>query len=78
MPAAISIGTNPTFRGRRERRVESFVLDAPADLDLYGKEIEVEFVDRIRGMKRFDEVEHLVHAIGDDVERVRIVLGLSR
>jgi riboflavin kinase/FMN adenylyltransferase len=77
MPAAISVGHNPTFRGRRERRVESFVIDAPDDLDLYDREVEVEFVGRIRGMKRFDEVEHLVAAIGDDVERARIVLGLD-
>jgi riboflavin kinase/FMN adenylyltransferase len=77
MPAAISIGANPTFRGRRDRRVESFVLDAPDDLDLYGKTVEVEFVARIRGMKRFDEVEHLVAAIGDDVERTRLALGLG-
>ena len=35
------------------------------------------FVSRIRGMKRFDEVEHLVAAIGDDVERARIALGLD-
>jgi riboflavin kinase / FMN adenylyltransferase len=77
LPAAISVGTNPTFRGRRDRRVESFVIDAAEDLDLYQQEIEVEFVDRIRGMKRFDEVEHLVAAIGDDVERARIALGLA-
>ena len=78
MPVAISVGSNPTFRGRRSRRVESFVLDAPTDLDLYGQQVEVEFVSRIRGMKRFDEVEHLVAAIGDDVERARIALGLDR
>ncbi len=78
MPAAISVGTNPTFRGRRERRVESFVIGAPTDLDLYDLEIEVEFVARIRGQKRFDEVEHLVAAIGDDVERVKILLGIDR
>jgi riboflavin kinase / FMN adenylyltransferase len=78
LPAAISVGTNPTFRGRRDRRVESFVIDAPDGIDLYDQRIEVEFVGRIRGMKRFDEVEHLVAAIGDDVERARIVLGLDR
>jgi riboflavin kinase / FMN adenylyltransferase len=77
LPAAISVGANPTFRGRRERRVESFVIDAPAGIDLYDREVEVEFVGRIRGMKRFDEVDHLVDAIGDDVERTRIVLGIG-
>lgn len=78
MPAAISVGTNPTFRGRRERRVESFVIGAPPELDLYDREIEVEFVARIRGQKRFDEVDHLVAAIGDDVERAKLLLGLDR
>jgi riboflavin kinase / FMN adenylyltransferase len=78
LPAAISVGSNPTFRGRRERRVESFVIDAPSGFDLYDREVEVEFVGRIRGMKRFDEVDHLVAAIGDDVERARLVLGLDR
>lgn len=78
LPAAISVGHNPTFRGRRERRVESFVIDAPEGLDLYEQEVEVEFVGRIRGMKRFDEVEHLIAAIGEDVERARILLGLDR
>ena len=50
-PAAISVGTNPTFDGQRERRVESYVLDRD-DLELYGVEVEVEFVERLRGMVR--------------------------
>ena len=48
-PAAISVGTNPTFDGERERRVESYVLDRD-DLELYDVEVEVAFVDRLRGM----------------------------
>ena len=44
-PAAISVGTNPTFEGERERRVESYVLDRD-DLELYGVEVEVSFVAR--------------------------------
>ncbi|MDP3890830.1 bifunctional riboflavin kinase/FAD synthetase, partial [Nocardioides sp.] len=40
LPAAISVGTNPTFDGERERRVESYVLDRD-DLELYGVEVEV-------------------------------------
>jgi riboflavin kinase/FMN adenylyltransferase len=48
-PAAISVGTNPTFDGERERRVESYVLDR-TDLDLYGVEVEVAFVEHLRGM----------------------------
>jgi riboflavin kinase/FMN adenylyltransferase len=72
-PAAISVGTNPTFDGQRDRRVEAYVLDRE-DLDLYGVEVEVEFVDRIRGMVRFDGVDALLIAIADDVERTREIL----
>jgi riboflavin kinase/FMN adenylyltransferase len=73
MPAAISVGTNPTFEGDRERRVESYVLDRD-DLELYGAEVEVSFVARIRGMLRFDSVEELVTRMDDDVLRCRALL----
>ena len=73
-PAAISVGTNPTFDGERVRRVESYVLDR-TDLELYGVEVEVSFVERIRGMVRFDGVEALVATMNDDVARVRAVLA---
>lgn len=72
-PAAISVGTNPTFDGRRARRVESYVLDRD-DLDLYGVEVEVAFVDRLRGMVAFDSVDALVRQMGDDVDRTRKLL----
>jgi riboflavin kinase / FMN adenylyltransferase len=73
-PAAISVGTNPTFDGERERRVESYVLDR-TDLELYGVEVEVSFVARIRGMQRFASVEELVETMRRDVEccRARLV-----
>jgi riboflavin kinase/FMN adenylyltransferase len=75
LPAAISVGTNPTFDGVRDRRVESYVLDR-TDLDLYGRRVEVSFVSRIRGMVRFDGIDELVATIGDDVDRTRGLLGL--
>ncbi|MFZ5849058.1 MAG: bifunctional riboflavin kinase/FAD synthetase [Actinomycetota bacterium] len=74
LPAAISVGTNPTFEGERERRVESFVLDRD-DLELYGVPVEVSFVARLRGMRRFDSVEHLVETMADDVRQAREILG---
>ena len=74
LPAAISIGTNPTFDGHRERRVESYVLDRD-DLELYEVEVEVEFVERLRGMVRFDSVEELVAQMKDDVARARELLA---
>ncbi|WP_211225721.1 bifunctional riboflavin kinase/FAD synthetase [Nocardioides alkalitolerans] len=74
LPAAISVGTNPTFDGERERRVESYVLDRD-DLELYGVEVEVEFVARIRGMVRFDGVDALIVQMADDVRRTRDLLA---
>ena len=73
-PAAISVGTNPTFDGERERRVESYVLDRD-DLELYGVEVEVEFVERLRGMVKFEGVEALIETMHDDVRRARTILG---
>ena len=76
LPAAISVGTNPTFDGERERRVESYVLDRE-DLELYGVQVEVSFVARIRGMLRFDSVDELVRTMADDVVRARELLAAS-
>ncbi|MGZ4448694.1 MAG: bifunctional riboflavin kinase/FAD synthetase [Nocardioides sp.] len=76
-PAAISVGTNPTFDGVRERRVESYVLDR-TDLELYGVQVEVSFVERLRGMVAFESVEKLVEQMDDDVDRARELLGSAR
>ncbi len=76
-PAAISVGTNPTFEGVRDRRVESYVIDR-TDLELYDVEVEVEFVERLRGMVTFagaDALTALVAQMAQDVERAREVLG---
>lgn len=45
------------------------------DLELYGVEVEVTFVDRVRGMVRFDSVDDLLVAMADDVVRTREILG---
>ena len=76
LPAAISVGTNPTFDGDRESRVESYVLDRD-DLELYGVEVEVAFVDRLRGMTAFDAVDARVAQWRDEVERARGVLDAA-
>ena len=76
LPAAISVGTNPTFDGQRESRVESYVLDR-TDLELYGVEVEVAFVDRLRGMTAFESVDKLVAQMHDDVEQARRILDAS-
>ncbi len=75
-PAAISVGTNPTFDGQRLRRVEAHVLDRD-DLDLYDRVVEVSFIHRLRGMERFDSVAELLDAMARDVDEARQALGAS-
>jgi len=70
--AAVSVGTNPTFSGRA-RTVEAFVLDSEADL--YGQHVAVDFVSRLRGQLKFDSVQDLVEAMGQDTEKARQVLA---
>lgn len=70
--AAISVGTNPTFEGH-ERRVEAYVLDF--DGDLYGDGLGIEFIERLRGMVRFDSVEALVEQMHRDVAATRTLLS---
>ena len=76
LPAAISVGTNPTFQGR-ERRVEAYVLDRD-DLDLYGQRVALDLVERLRDTVRFDGVEALVEQMRADVEQARQVLAPLR
>ncbi|MBT2500569.1 bifunctional riboflavin kinase/FAD synthetase [Agromyces sp. ISL-38] len=71
-PAAISVGNNPTFEGVPKKQVEAYVLDR--ELDLYDHVVDVEFVDRIRGMVAFTNIDDLIDRIRDDVERVRVIL----
>lgn len=69
-PAAISIGSNPTFDDVPQRQVEAYVLDE-TDLDLYGHRVEIQFTARIRGMAAFEGIDALVRQIADDVAQVR-------
>lgn len=71
-PAAHSVGINETFQAV-PRLVESFVLDE-TDLDLYDREVTLEFVDFIRPAAKFDGVEALVREINRDIEKIRVVL----
>jgi riboflavin kinase/FMN adenylyltransferase len=72
-PAAISVGDNPTFEGVPKKQVEAYVLDR--ELDLYDHVVDVEFVERIRGMVAFTSIPDLVDTIRDDVERIRLILS---
>jgi riboflavin kinase/FMN adenylyltransferase len=69
--AAVSVGTNPTFSGRT-RTVEAYVLNTAADL--YGQHVAVDFVARIRGQRRFAEVDDLIAEMETDTERARTIL----
>ncbi|WP_326720333.1 MULTISPECIES: bifunctional riboflavin kinase/FAD synthetase [unclassified Streptomyces] len=69
MPAAISVGTNPQFDGT-ERTVEAYAIDR-VGLDLYGLHVAVDFLAFVRGQARFDSIDALLVAIGDDVKRSR-------
>lgn len=72
-PAAISVGDNPTFEGVPRKQVEAYVLDR--ELDLYDRLVEIEFVDRIRGMVAFDSIDALIERMHVDVEVAREMLA---
>jgi riboflavin kinase/FMN adenylyltransferase len=74
-PAAISVGTNPTFDGV-ERRVEAYVLDRD-DLELYDVEIAIDFYARLRGQVKYSGLEALITQMHADVEEARHLLHLS-
>jgi riboflavin kinase/FMN adenylyltransferase len=69
MPAAISVGTNPTFDGT-ERTVEAYAIDR-VGLELYGLHAAVEFHAYLRGQERFDSVDALLERMAVDVKRAR-------
>ncbi len=67
--AAVNIGVRPTFVTGRGELVEAYLLDF--DGDLYGDELRLDFVERLRGERRFASVEQLVEQMHDDVARTR-------
>lgn len=71
VPAAVSIGVRPTFKTGRGELIEAYLLDF--DGDLYGSQLRLEFLERLRGERRFDTPEALIKQMHDDVERTRQV-----
>ena len=69
-PAAISIGTNPTFVGVRGRQVEAYALDQ-VGLDLYTKAATIEFGWRLRDTLKFDGIEPLLEQMAKDCAKAR-------
>lgn len=74
--AAISVGVNLTFEPEGEARVEAFVLDFAGDL--YGKQMEVRFAERIREMLPFSSVDALIERMHEDVAQTREILDRVR
>jgi riboflavin kinase/FMN adenylyltransferase len=72
-PAAISIGTRPTFYADGDVLVEAHLLDF--DGDLYGEHATVELLRRLRGQERFDAIGELIAQMGADVEAARTMLS---
>ena len=73
-PSATSIGVRPTF-GLTERLVEVYILDF--DGDLYGQDLEVQFVDKLRGQETFPNLEALIDQINRDVANTRMALSIG-
>jgi len=71
----VSVGVRPTFDTGRGLLVEAYLLDFEGDL--YGRELALEFHERLRGERRFDSVDALVEQMARDVERTREVVGSS-
>jgi riboflavin kinase / FMN adenylyltransferase len=67
--AAVSIGVRPTFGTGRAPLVEAYLLDF--DQDLYGRTLRIDFLERLRGERRFDSPEALIEQMRIDVERTR-------
>jgi riboflavin kinase/FMN adenylyltransferase len=72
LPAAVSIGSNPTFHGR-ERQIEAYVLDF--DEDLYGERLCLDFVARLREQRTYVAIEPLIAQITQDVADTREALA---
>jgi riboflavin kinase/FMN adenylyltransferase len=68
-PAAVSIGVRPTFQTGRGELIEAYILDF--DGDLYGRELRLDFLARLRGERRFETAEALIEQMHSDVECTR-------
>ena len=74
-PAAISVGTNPTFAGITTVRIEAYLLDWSGDL--YGLDASLAFTHHLRGQVKFDDVDDLITQMTADVARARELLDES-
>ena len=75
-PAAVSIGVRPTFKTGRGELIEAFILDFEGDL--YGSLLRLQFIERLRGERRFEDPASLIAQMHLDVELTRELLGATR
>ncbi|HWM10913.1 MAG TPA: bifunctional riboflavin kinase/FAD synthetase [Solirubrobacteraceae bacterium] len=71
--AAVNVGVRPTFKTGRGLLVEAYLLDF--ERDVYGRALRLDFLERLRGERRFESVEALVEQMGTDVEQIRRIAG---
>jgi riboflavin kinase / FMN adenylyltransferase len=71
--AAVNVGVRPTFQTGRGLLVEAYLLDF--DADIYGRELRLDFLTRLRGERRFDDVDALIEQMHRDVEETRRVVA---
>jgi riboflavin kinase/FMN adenylyltransferase len=72
-PAAVSVGVRPTFDTGRGVLIEAYLIDR--EVDLYGHQLRIDFLRRLRGERRFASSQALVEQMRDDVERARTLLA---
>jgi riboflavin kinase/FMN adenylyltransferase len=73
LSAAVNVGTRPTFESSdRRSHVEAHILDFKGDL--YTQNITLEFVERLRGEKRYKSVDDLIKQIYVDIEQTREII----
>lgn len=71
--AAVNVGVRPQFVTGRGELIEAYLIDF--DADIYGHELTIEFLKRLRGERRFSSVEALVEQMGADVDEARKIAG---
>jgi riboflavin kinase/FMN adenylyltransferase len=69
VPSAVSVGVRPQFETGRGELIEAYLIDW--DGDLYGQQLRIEFLKRLRGERRFPSVEALIEQMGRDVDEAR-------
>jgi riboflavin kinase / FMN adenylyltransferase len=75
VPAAVSIGVRPTFETGRGELIEAYLIDF--DGDLYGSDLRLDFLARLRGERRFDTSKALIEQMRHDVAHTREIAAAA-